>query len=68
MVVPMWQGFSVPGVVNHELHDHCFSVLAEKLDWKGSEQEFIDHLKNLERLQDEKKNIKQCYPGYQEDP
>jgi hypothetical protein len=59
MAVPEWKGFSVPGIVNNELHNHCFAVLAEKIDYRGTEQEFIDHLKHLERLQDEKKNTGQ---------
>lgn len=68
MVVGRWQGFSIPGQVNNELHDHCFAVLAEHLCWEGTETEFMNHLKNLERLQDEKKNVRKDYPGYQEDP
>lgn len=67
MVIDKWRGFSVPGQVNNELHDHCFAVLADKLDWKGTEEEFMNHLKNLERLQDEKKNIRKGNPGNQED-
>ena len=63
MVVPMFKGFAVPGVITDELSKHCFANLAEAMGWTGTEQEFIDHLKNLERLQDEKKKIKQGTPG-----
>ncbi len=68
MVVSRWQGFSVPGQVNNELYDHCFAVLAERLCWKGTEIEFMNHLKNLERLQDEKKNVRKGNAGNKEDP
>jgi hypothetical protein len=66
MAVKAWQGFSTPGIINNELHDHCFLVLAEKLNWPGTELEFVNYLENLVRLQDEKKKVSHSYDRDQE--
>ena len=56
---PSWTGFPDPKNKGSELRDHVFEILADRLGWDGTEEEFMD---GLERLRDENQRTKKQAP------